>query len=209
MKETSPDVRRRASRSEVIALTARIRTNLDETARTFWDIGCDLGRVKRERLYEVLQYATFRDYVAGELHVKVRQVQKMLAIAQTYVRDDAVAVGGIERGTALIGYCKLLPGRPDPGELLRGDAPVGDKPLSTCSVQDIVGAAQVLRDARALARSRSGAARRESRASKDLEKALRAFVRESSLGRVHIDVRSDEVVVRFARGALVQRLRDR
>lgn len=206
MKGTLPDVSRRPSRSEVIALTDRIRTNLDETARTFWDVGRDLGRVKRERLYELMQYATFHEYVAGELRVKVRQVQKMLAIAQTYVRDDAVAVGGIEHGAALIGYCKLLPGRPDPGELVRADTVVGEKPLSACSVQDILDATEALREARRVARSRSGAARSESHAKKSLAKAVRAFVRDSSLGRAHVDVRSDEVIVRFSRNALAQRL---
>ena len=197
------------TRSEVIKLTDRIRENLDQAARTFWDIGNDLGRVKREHLYRMLSYDTFHAYVAGELKVQVRQAQKMLAIAQTFVRDDAVAVGGVERGTALIRYCKVLPGRPDPGELVRADVLVGETPLSACSVDDVVAATQAQRAQNARARGRSPAERRAAGVAKVITKAFRTFAREAELGRPDVDVRDDEVVVRFRRSTFERRFRGR
>lgn len=194
-----------SARSETIAVTDRIRQNLDHAARTFWDIGNDLSRVKRERLFVHLEYDTFRAYVAGELHLKLRQVQKMLAVAQTYVKDDAVAVGGIERGTALIRYCRLLPGRPDPGELLRADAAIGDVPLSACTADDLVAAAAARKAERAKARGRSQAARREAGRTRALAKAVHAFAREAELGRAKVEVGEDMVVLRFARSAMDRR----
>ncbi len=193
------------TRSEVIKLTDRIRENLDQAARTFWDIGNDLGRIKREHLYRLLSYDTFHAYVAGELKVKLRQAQKMLALAQAFVRDDAVAVGGVERGTALMRYCKLLPGRPDPGELVRADALVGELPLSACSVDDIAAATQAQRAQNAKARGRSPAERRAASTARAVAKAVRAFARDSELGRPDVVVRDDEVVVRFVRSTVERR----
>lgn len=202
------DHRLTASRADVIAITRRIRANLDQAARTFWDIGNDLAHIRRGRLYEVLSYASFNAYVTGELRVKVRQVQKMLAIAHTYVRDDAARVGGIERGTALIAYCRQLPGRPDPGELVRADAAVAGKPLSECDTGDIVAATQELKTARSLKRAQSPAARQEARARENVQKTVRAYLRRANLGRAQVTVEGDEIILRFARGALMERLRD-
>ncbi len=193
------------SRAEVIRLTDDIRRDFQQVAQTFWDIGVKLARVKRERFYAVLGYASFAEYAGAEFGVRLRQVQKMLAVAAVYARTDAVRVG-IERGAELISYCNRLPTRPDPGELWREDALIGDKPLSACTVDDIARAKDELVRARALKRAKTPTARRDAARAKAVATAVHAFVRTSDLGRPRVTVREDEVIVRFSRAALARRL---
>jgi hypothetical protein len=193
------------TRSEVIALTDAIRSDLDTLARTFWDIGAKLARIKQGALYEVLGYASFQEYATGEFRVKLRQVEKMMTIARAYGRTDAIELG-VERSAALIAYCRVLRPAVDPGALVRSDALVGEQPLSACTVADILAATEALKaKARATIAARPSA-RAEARDAKALAQAFHGFARASKLGRAKVVVQGDEVVIRFSRAALKARL---
>jgi hypothetical protein len=207
MGRTNPLVptKTRMTRGEVIALTDAIRDDLDALAQTFWDIGAKLARIKQGALYEVLGYATFHEYAVGEFRVKLRQVEKMMTIARAYGRTDAVELG-IERSAALLGYARALRPAIDPGELVRGDARVGDRPLSACTVADILVATEALKaNVRAKIAARPGA-RADARDAKALARAVREYAQAIDLGRAKVTVRGDEVVLRFSRAALKNRL---
>ena len=184
-------------RQTAIALTAAINTDLRSIAAMFWEIGEKLRRVSDEKLYAELGYATFRAYLDGELNVTSRQAFKMVACVRAYVRDDAEAIG-FERGVALITYARAHGGSVDPGRLVREDAPIAGKPVSTCTVRDLKAAAHEARRQRLLSRSRSQAARTEARRAKEVVQALRRFLGEHDLGRVKIAKRKDAVVLRLA-----------
>lgn len=195
----------RATRSEVIALTDAIRQDLDALAQTFWDIGAKLARIKQGSLHEVLGYASFEDYAIGEFRVKLRQVEKMMAIARAYGRSDAVELG-VERSAALLGYARTLRPRVDPGELVRSDALVGEQPVSACTVVDILAATEALKaKVRAKIAARPGS-RAEAREAKALARAVRDYATSAKLGRAKVVVQGDEVVIRIARSALKARL---
>ena len=195
----------RATRTDVIALTDAIRHDLDALARTFWDIGAKLARIKQGGLYEVLGYATFEEYAVGEFRVKLRQVEKMMTIARAYGRTDAVELG-VERSAALLGYARTLRPAVDPGELVRADALVGDRPLSACTVADILEATETLKaKLRAKIAARPGS-RADAREAKALARAVRDFARSAQLGRAKVVVQGDEVVIRFPRSTLKTRL---
>lgn len=197
-----------AAHAEALAVTARIRDNLEQAARSFWDIGNDLARVRQQKLYEHLGYETFDDYVAGELKVRLRQVQKMLTVARMYARDDAASLGGIERSSALIAYCRQLPGRPDPGALVRADAEVDGRPLSACDTDAIVAATRRLKHERALRRARRPSEREKARDAKEALALVSAFVKASKLGRAKVTLHRNEIVLRFNRAAFLRRIED-
>ncbi len=195
----------RMTRGEVIALTDAIRSDLDALAQTFWDIGAKLARIKQGAFYEVLGYATFQEYAVGEFRVKLRQVEKMMTIARAYGRTDAVELG-IERSAALLAYSRALRPTIDPGELVRSDAVVGERPLSACTVGDILVATEALKaSVRATIAARPGS-RADARDAKALARAFREYAHSIDLGRAKVTVRGDEVVVRFSRTALKSRL---
>ena len=190
----SPTVVSASGRRAAIALTDAIKLDLRSIGALFWEVGEKLRRVSDERVYTQLGYATFREYLDGELSVSARQAFKMVAIVRAYVRDDAEAIG-FERGAALITYARAHGSAVDPGQLVRDDAAIGDKPISACSVRDLRAAAMEARRQRLLSRSRSQAARSEARRVKEVVQALRRFAGEHDLGRVKIVKRKGIVVL--------------
>lgn len=197
--ETPPTLKRR----EVLGILHEMREHARTLAVTFWEIGLKARRIRDERGYVALGYATFDECIEVEVGLSMRQLAKLLSVIHWYGREDAVAIG-FERAAALISYGRAL--AVDPGELVRENAAIAGVPVMEASVRHIKNAAT---EAHKLRRKRlhSPAAKAAARE----EKALVAHVRDSldakKLGRGQIVVSHDAVVVRFRLKTVLRHLR--
>jgi hypothetical protein len=197
-----PDAR--ALQREAERLTRSIVDRLRDVTGAFWEIGTLLERIQNQKLYAALGYDSFRAYVDGALSVAATQAYTMIRVVRSYTRSDAEALG-LGRAAELISYAKAL-GDIDPGQLVREGAAIGDKPLREASLREIQAAARAEREAKVARRRPSPRERLRKREAKAIAAALRAAHKQLDLGRGLIEVREDEVIVRFARTALAKRL---
>jgi hypothetical protein len=191
---------------EAVRPTKTIVARLCEVSGAFWEIGQVLGRIRDERLYAAMHYESSRAYVDGELSVVATQAYMMIRIVRSYTRADAEALG-LERAAGLITYAKTVGGGVEPGRLVREDLPVGGKTARSASLRDIQAAARAEREAKRKKLRASPAARRLQKEATRIAAGLRAIHRGAALGRGAIEVREDEVLVRFSRRTLAQRFR--
>ncbi|MFO0745090.1 MAG: hypothetical protein U1F43_05345 [Myxococcota bacterium] len=194
----------RALRDEATRLTQVVVDRLRDITGAFWEIGNVLERIQSQKLYAALGYDSFRSYVDGALGVATTQAYMMIRVVRAYTRSDAESLG-LERAAGLITYAKALGGTVDPGLLVRENAPVGDKPARVASLRDIQAAVRAQREARSAKRRRSPRERLRKREADAIAAGLRAAHRAQDLGRGVVEVRDDEVVVRFSREALARR----
>lgn len=190
---------------EAERLTQKIVDRLRDVTGAFWEIGTLLERIQEQKLYAALGYDTFRAYVDGALSVAATQAYMMIRVVRSYTRADAESLG-LGRAAGLISYAKALGTATDPGRLVRENAAVGDKPVRDASLREIQAAVRAEREAKAARRKPSPRERLRKREAEAIAAALRAAHKELDLGRGAIEVRDDEVVVRFARAALAKRL---
>jgi len=207
MKTLAPTVIVSPEVARAEELTAAIVADLGTVTQSFWRIGRGLHELLDQRLYQHLGYATFRAYCEARLSCEIGQAYKTVRVVRSFFQEDAEKIG-LERAAALITYAKLL--KTDPGNLVRENILVGDKPLVTASKRDILAAAARERDRLARLRARAPAPRQINRENKRIAALLRGAIKQAGLprpARVEVDLHSDEVVIRLPRKALVERLR--
>ena len=191
-------------RDEATRLTQAILDRLRNITGAFWEIGTILERIQGEKLYAAMGYASFRAYVDGVLSVAATQAYMMIRVVRAYTRSDAESLG-LERAAGLITYAKTLGDEIDPGLLVRENATIGDKPARVASLRDIQAAVRAQREAMSAKKRRSPRERMKKREDDAIAAGLRAAHKAQSLGRGVVEVRDDEVVVRFSRAALARR----
>lgn len=186
-------------------LTAAIADDLKVVMQSFWRIGRALDEVLQKRLFAVLGYDTFSDYVSGRLGVERAQAYKIVRVATYYFQEDAEALG-LERAAALIPYAKLL--KTDPGLLVREKALVGDKPIAEATKRDIVSAAASVRAEFKRRGARSLRGREQKHAENAVHDGVRAALVKAGLPRpvnVRFDAKTGELLVRLPSRALFER----
>lgn len=195
---TSSDLRARAE-----TLTDSIIVDLATLAQTFWQIGEKLHEIIDDRLFVSLGFDDFGDYVEARLGVAIAQAYKMVRVVRNYARGDAEKLG-LERATSLVRYAKHV--GVDPGELVREDAVVGDKPVSLASVRDIDLAARAVYLAKKAARSRAPAARAVKREDRRMTEELAALLASQNIRGARITVAKGDLVIRLDRAKLRKQL---
>lgn len=182
------------------ALTSAIVRDLATLTETFWLVGKKLHAMVDERLYLALGYDNFPAYVEGRLGVALAQAYKMVRVVRNYVQADAERVG-IERADYLIRYAKHV--GVDPGELVRSDAQVGDKPLSQASVRDIAVATQAALKAKLAAQKTDPATRERNRENRAVSAHVTSVLSASGVRGAGVKVVGNEVVIRLDRAKLL------
>ena len=198
-----PKVSQTASSGELRArgetLTDSIIADLATLTETFWRVGEKLHAVIDERLFLALGYQDFGKYVDARLGVAIAQAYKMVRVVRNYARGDAEKLG-LERATSLVRYAKHV--GVDPGELVRADAVVGDKPVLQASVRDIDAAARAAYAAKREGRSRAPAARAVKREDRRMSEALAALLMTANIRGARITVAKGDLVIRLDRAKL-------
>lgn len=168
--ETRAGLAQRSELARARQALAEIRSFIQGTAETVWDLGQALSRFSERKDYVALGYASFSACLEAERLMSEAQAHKLVRIARRFSRDELVALGGIDKADRLIAYTKATTGQDTPAGLVAQDALIGRIPLSQASAEDIARETKAARAAR-----RQNASNSENRRS---EKARADLARE-------------------------------
>lgn len=136
----------RATRGE--ELVGKAQGLLARIERTFWEVGRVLVTIRDEALHRALGYDNLEVLAAERLGLSKTVAWKLLSVAETLPRDEAVKLGQ-EKAYALIAYARAAPDQ-DPTVLIQEDAAIAGKPLSEATVRDLEAATAAARPKRPL-----------------------------------------------------------
>ena len=96
-----------AVEESLAVFTERIRSALSGAGGRLWDVGRDLGAVKRAKLYEEAGHESFKDWLGAEFPaVSYESALKMINVASMFERDDCELIG---TGRAVILSARSVP----------------------------------------------------------------------------------------------------
>jgi hypothetical protein len=73
--------------------TSQVRTLKRTIAKSFYDVGTILASIQDRKLYEVKGYGSFESFVERELDLGKQMALRITRVAQTLVREAALAAG--------------------------------------------------------------------------------------------------------------------
>ena len=151
--ENAAAVARRSAerrREEAQSLVDLIRRRMGAIAEAFFDIGEALNKLRHEKMFGALGFATFRALVEGELGLSIAQAYKLMEIAARVPRPEAVALGP-SRSAALLQLARSTPEPDSIVTLLRDGVTLpgrkGRVDLRQLSTRELLRAARVERRA--------------------------------------------------------------
>ena len=179
-----------ADRKRAESLVSLIERRKARIVEDFFEIGVALRALQRAKLYFSLGYATFAKMLAGRNLMGQTQASKLVAVADAYDRDQALALG-LEKAYQLIRYTEATPEPDSPAFLLATHAKIGKKPIEAASVRELVDATRV-QQAKKHAKSIDPAEHEAQRRARALQAALRkrgahrATVTSARIGRAWV-----------------------
>jgi hypothetical protein len=175
-------------------LTALVRRRLSAIVESFYDIGEALVEIQAKKLYSAAGYANMQAYLAGEALMSPRQAYKLIAVVKRVPRDLAMKLGR-EKAYALVMYTDATPEADTVTAIIRSDVRVGKARARAASVRDIVEATRVVQSQKEAARPVSAKEKAKAKHAANVERAVRAALRTSGLGKAEITVKRERVEV--------------
>jgi hypothetical protein len=184
----------------LIALIARRKARIVED---FFDIGEALREILRKELYRALGHKSFDELLKARGLMGAEQARKLIAIVDRIPRDQAIGLGQ-EKAYALVAYTVATPEVDMPAEFVEGVAKIGGIALSKLSVREIDRATREVRAKTKAAKPKTEKEKARGAADREVESAIRKWLRASGFARVELRIEGNSVHVIIPRSAALR-----